>query len=40
MTGHHHNCKPKIEYYDKVWICECQTCHKKESEESEEKQDD
>jgi hypothetical protein len=23
MTGHHDNCKKEINYYDKVWVCEC-----------------
>jgi hypothetical protein len=23
MTGHHHNCKPVINYYEKTWVCEC-----------------
>lgn len=29
MTGNHASCKPKLEYYDKVWYCECNTCKQK-----------
>lgn len=26
ITSKHKECKPKIEYFDKVWYCECKTC--------------
>ena len=35
MTRHHENCKPKITYYDKVWICECE-CREEPNEITEE----
>lgn len=27
MTGHHHNCKKELKYYDKVWYCYCKDCN-------------
>lgn len=27
MTGHHENCKPKIVWYDKEWLCYCEKCN-------------
>ena len=27
ITGHHENCKPKISWYDKEWLCHCKKCH-------------
>ena len=27
MTGHHESCKPKLEYYEKVWYCNCNKCN-------------
>ena len=35
MTGHHENCKPELKYFDKVWYCECITCHPDRMEETE-----
>ena len=32
MTGHHDKCKPKIEYYEKIWYCKCGTCEKIQTE--------
>ncbi len=29
MTGYHDSCKPKLEYYDKVWYCTCIKCNNK-----------
>ena len=27
ITGEHDDCKPEIKYFDKVWLCSCETCH-------------
>lgn len=27
ITSDHENCLPKLEYFDKVWLCDCTTCY-------------
>lgn len=33
ITETHNLCRPKIEWYDKVWYCYCKTCRTQEKEE-------
>lgn len=40
MTGDHENCKPEIKYFEKVWHCSCEKCHKKESDDVSPKKND
>lgn len=37
ITGHHKDCLPKLEYYEKIWYCGCKTCYPNGVEEKEEK---
>jgi hypothetical protein len=39
MTGHHHNCKKEISWYDKTWRCDCQHGDKDESNKPENQND-
>jgi hypothetical protein len=38
-TGHHHNCKKEIKYYEKIWVCECSHGENNESDKSEDTDD-
>ena len=40
MTGNHDSCRPEIKYFDKVWYCECKTCHPESGVEEKEEETD
>ena len=40
MTGNHDSCRPEIKYFDKVWYCECKTCHSESGVEEKEEETD
>lgn len=39
ITSHHKDCKRKIEYFDKVWLCECD-CNKTNDNDTEKQGDE